>query len=128
VLNVGNVHVDATATLRTQGTSTAVFGGASANGTVSGDITAVGIDGGADGDQLTNAGTMNVTGNASAQALSSSWNLAGSATTKAGILSQVNAIGIDGGDGSDVIDNAGRRRWRQCRHDIRSERHRHRRR
>ena len=107
VLNMGNVDVDATATLRTQGTSTAVFGGASANGSVSGDITAVGIDGGSDADELTNAGIMNVTASSSAQALSSSWNLAGSATTKAGISSQVNAIGIDGNDGNDIIYNAG---------------------
>ncbi len=107
VLNTGSVDVDATATLRTQGTSTAVFGGASADGSVSGDISAVGIDGGSDADTLTNAGTMNVTANGSAQALSSSWNLAGSAATKAGISSQVNAIGIDGNDGNDVIGNAG---------------------
>jgi hypothetical protein len=107
VLNTGTVDVDATMTLRTEGVSTAVFGGASADGSVSGDITAVGIDGGTDADELTNAGMVDVTASSSAQANGSSWNLAGSAVTKAGISSQVDAIGIDGSDGNDVIDNAG---------------------
>jgi hypothetical protein len=107
LVNGGSLDVDVNSTLRTQGGSTTIFGGTSADARVSGDLAATGIAGGDDSDQITNTGDATVNATSVMQAAGSSWAIGGSARSSAGIVSQASATGIDAGSGADVITNSG---------------------
>jgi uncharacterized protein YhjY with autotransporter beta-barrel domain len=105
IVNSGGLVVGGTTTLKTEGSSTALFafGGTTANASVNGSATAVGIDGGDDADEITNAGAIAVTAASNSSANGSSFTLTGSAKGNAGTTAAATGIGIGGGLGDDVI-------------------------
>ena len=107
LVNDGSLDVDVDSTLKTQGNSSTLFGGTSADARVNGDLLATGIAGGDDGDQITNTGSATVNATSVMHADGSSLTLLGSARSSAGIDSLAQVIGIDGGSGADTITNTG---------------------
>ena len=77
------------------------------------DVLAIGIDGGAGDDTLTNTGLITIgladdaAPMAKAYARSASWNLAGAALSDAVLSATARAMGIAGGEGNDSILNTG---------------------
>ena len=77
------------------------------------DVLAIGIDGGAGDDTLTNTGLITIglaedtEPMAKAYARSASWNLVGAALSDAVLSATPQAVGIEGGDGDDWIFNTG---------------------
>lgn len=106
--NQGLIDVDVNSMLETNGDVTAVFGGTNADASVSGALTATGISGDEDDDEIVNFGIIDVDANLTGHSLNSSWTLFGSAQTSAGMNAVVGLTGINGGLGNDLIINADR--------------------
>jgi uncharacterized protein YhjY with autotransporter beta-barrel domain len=107
IVNEESIVVSGTTTLRTEGNSSAAFGGTTADASVNGNVAATGIDGGGDDDQIHNAGAIAVTATSNSTAVGSSFTLGGSATGKSGTTATATGIGMAGGLGDDLIVNSG---------------------
>jgi hypothetical protein len=92
-----------------------VEGAAASNATVTAEAEAIGINGGADDDIIDNIGAITLLPSSNADGISASLNVSGnmlgetggSASSDASVISTSSAIGIEGGEGSDIITNEG---------------------
>lgn len=92
-----------------------VTGTAASNATVLAEAEATGIDGGGDNDDIANNGTIKLLPSSSADGIAASLNVSGnmvgesegSSMSDAGATALSTAIGIDGGEGNDIISNEG---------------------
>lgn len=103
----GNIVATASATLTSSGGSNVIFG-SSSGGSSSGAITeAIGMDGGADDDQIRNAGSITANAASSLSTSSTSFNFGGSGGTQGSLTATTRTIGIAGGAGDDTIKSDG---------------------
>jgi uncharacterized protein with beta-barrel porin domain len=100
-----NMTGNATSSTNTLGVQVSIFGtaGSDVMNTPTASVTA--INAGAGDDTATLAGTVRVESLATATVNSSSWNLAGSIGSRAGVEANASAVGLDGGAGNDVLTN-----------------------
>jgi len=109
LVNAGLVGVDARSELTSTGKSEATFGGSSGTTRSGGETRASGLNGG-DGDdlienQVTGSVTVAAQTNVSTQAMS--YTFGGGSGNDAILTGKANGVGIDGGDGLDMIVNDG---------------------
>ncbi|MBI9086592.1 MAG: hypothetical protein JEZ11_23545, partial [Desulfobacterales bacterium] len=113
---IGNDVIENSGTVRVTGDVDADFSSSVVTSAVGGaiisldaaqNVTAVGIDGGAGNDIISNDREMNVSADASATADVYTWSTAGVAKSQVSLDATARAIGISGDSGNDTIGNAG---------------------
>jgi uncharacterized protein YhjY with autotransporter beta-barrel domain len=107
ILNQGDVDVDTSSKLSSIGGANAIFGNAAVGSSIGAETTATGIDSGADNDAIKNEQLIDVNSVANMSSDKTSVSFAGSASTEELITVSNITTGINGGEGSDWIDNTG---------------------
>jgi hypothetical protein len=107
VINGDEVSATAATSIGSGGKSAVVFGASGGNATIASDLLAVGIAAGAADDTVVNEGSVEVTGAATLDSTSAAWSILGVSGAKAGMTAHSLGLGLDGGDGDDLLINAG---------------------
>jgi uncharacterized protein YhjY with autotransporter beta-barrel domain len=104
-VNLGNVNVNSSATMTLHSSSFTLGGSATGKGSLAAVTEATGITGGSGDDSIYTEGEINVETKASLFSSGGTTAVFGSAESKATAGADTIAIGIDGGEGNDVIDS-----------------------
>ncbi|MEJ2182617.1 MAG: autotransporter outer membrane beta-barrel domain-containing protein [Nitrospirota bacterium] len=107
ILNEGSITVRGESVLSSVGGGKATFGRAKAGSQIRADAFAVGVDGGDADDTIENAGAVDVSSTANLTSNTTSASFAGGSATSELLTAFSNAVGLDGGGGSDDIWNRG---------------------
>lgn len=103
--NVGTITVSASGSLKLSSSSYTFGGTGDVTGQLSGNVSAAGLEGGAGSDRLRNDGAMWVLGTANLTSSGSVNTTFGTAATGTAVVNSANAVGLDGGAGSDQLEN-----------------------
>ena len=105
--NEHSLHVEAESGISSTGIVSATFGAAGSDARVHGAVRSAGISGGDDDDEIVNLGSIDVGGSLFGSATGLAWTLGGSVGSTVGMSSSSSLVGLDGGDGGDLLYNAG---------------------
>ena len=105
--NEGDVTVTATSTTTISGSTVNIFGVSQSGGTANTNVTAVGLDGGAADDVITNLAKLTVGSTGTMTIDRGNFEFGGVASADGTLISMTRATGIAGGDGADQIRNEG---------------------
>ena len=109
IFNSGDVTAEASSFATSTGSSSAEFGGSTSRGEMAASLIARGVDGGAGDDVIVNVGTISVKGtsNVSSTHSTDTGFLFGDGDSIASGSTTFSVVGIDAGDGDNVVVNKG---------------------
>jgi len=103
--NGAAISVTSTATTTARGVTVALLGDAEGDADVTATGSAIGISGDDGGDRIWNHGKITASATAGASVVGDAWSVAGNSAGSSILKPEARAYGIDGGRGSDIIDN-----------------------
>jgi hypothetical protein len=105
IRNTTALAVTSSATLVTEGGDNAIFGSSSTNTEVGATAIATGVTGGADNDRIENTGDLTLLAESDVDSTRVSYTFAGGASIGELMKSRAALVGLEGGDGDDVVIN-----------------------